>query len=187
MKRHAKLWGAVALAAAIAAPLSANAQGRGRTDGPEGSEYGKGGYDDPGGGTVSLEFNWGAAVLSEAPRRGAPKGPPLFVGGTLSFWGDDWYQLEVSGAYLLDGGRLNFMAGPRFRTYGWPLSFVVGVKAGLIHIPEVGSLFGLSPSIGADMLMANDHILFGLAYSPDIPLGGGGLAHKVFMNVGYRF
>ena len=187
MKPQAKLWGAVALAAAIVAPLSANAQERGRTDGPEGSEYGKGGYDDPGGGSFSLEFNWGAAVLDREPLGGAPEGPPLFVGGTLSFWGDDWFQLDVSGAYLFDGGRVDVLVGPRFRTYGWPVSLSLGLKAGAMYIPEVGTRFGVAPQVGVDLVMANDHVLAGLAYAPDVPIGGGGVAHKLFMNIGYRF
>ncbi|XXF76546.1 hypothetical protein P2318_26325 [Myxococcaceae bacterium GXIMD 01537] len=187
MKLQSKLWGAVALTAALAAPLSANAQSRGRTDGPEGSEYGKGGYADPGGGAFSLEFNWGAAVLDTQPLGGAPEGPPLFIGATASFWGDDWYQLDVSGSYIFDGGRFDVLAGPRFRTYGWPLSLSLGVKAGLMYIPEVGSRFGVAPSIGADMMTGNDHILLGLGYSPNIPVGGGGIAHKLFMNIGFRF
>jgi hypothetical protein len=187
MKRHSRLWGAVALLAAVAMPLSASAQPRGRTDGPEGSEYGKGGYDDPGGDSFSLEFNWGAAILERAPLGGAPEGPPLFVGATASFWGDDWYQLDVSGSYILDGGRLDVLAGPRFRTYGYPLSLYVGLRAGLIYIPEVGGRFGLAPQAGADLLIANEHIILGVGYSPSVPIGGGGMAHKVFMNIGYRF
>jgi hypothetical protein len=187
MKRQTRLWGALALLAACAMPLSASAQPRGRTDGPEGSEYGKGGYDDPGGDTLSLEFNWGAALPAEVWVGREKEGPPLFVGATASFWGDDWYQLDVSGAYLLEDGRLNLMAGPRFRTYGYPLSLYLGLRAGLIYIPNVGGRFGLSPQAGADLLIANEHIILGLGYSPDIPLGGGGLVHKLSMNIGYRF
>src|SRR3712207_202677 len=87
MKRHARVWAALALLAAV--PLPALAQERGRTDGPEGSEYGKGGYErSRGGGRFSLEFNWGAAVNQEPPPLDAPDGPPLFVGATASLWGD---------------------------------------------------------------------------------------------------
>lgn len=57
MKRHSTLCGALMLLAA-AAPLTAGAQERGRTDGPEESEYGKGGYADPGGRGVSLQLDW---------------------------------------------------------------------------------------------------------------------------------
>ncbi|MDY7228578.1 hypothetical protein [Hyalangium rubrum] len=191
MKRQARVWGAVALLAAM--PVSALAQERGRTDGPEGSEYGKGGYEDLNGGRFSLEFNWGAAVNQEPPPPGAPDGPPLFLGLTASLWGDDWYQLDFSGAYVMDGGRLDLLVGPRFRTYGYPLSLSLGLKAGAIIIPEVGLRFGLSPQIGADLLIGDrDDIILGLAYAPDIPLpveinGSNNVTHRLFMSLGYRF
>lgn len=192
MKRQVRLWGAVAVLAAL--PLSAVAQERGRTDGPEGSEYGKGGYEDlhGGGGRVSLEFNWGAALNAERPPPGAPEGPPLFLGLTASFWGDDWYQLDISGSYVLDGGRTNLLVGPRFRTYGYPLSLHAGLRAGAIFIPEEGVRFGLSPIVGADILVGNrEDIILGLSYSPDIPLpaeaDGSGITHRTFMSLGYRF
>lgn len=190
VKRRARVWGAVALMALV--PMWAGAQERGRTDGPEGSEYGKGGYQDLNGGQFSLEFNWGAAINEETSPEGAPEGPPLFLGVTGSFWGDDWYQLDFTGVYVLDGGRFDLLVGPRFRTYGYPLSLHAGLKAGAIFIPEVGVRFGLSPQVGADLLVGNrDDIILGLAYALDIPLparaDGRSNTHRVFMSLGYRF
>jgi len=190
VKRHARVWSTVALMALL--PLSVGAQERGRTDGPEGSEYGKGGYQDLNGGQFSLEFNWGAAVNQGTSPEGAPEGPPLFLGVTASFWGDDWYQLDVTGAYVFDGGRLNLLVGPRFRTYGYPLSLHAGLKAGAIFVPEVGMRFGLSPQVGADLLIGHrEDIILGLAYALDIPLpawsDGRHNSHRVFMSLGYRF
>ncbi|WP_224365374.1 hypothetical protein [Hyalangium versicolor] len=190
MKRHASMWGTLALLAVV--PLSAGAQERGRTDGPEGSEYGKGGYSRQRDGRFSLQFDWGAAVNQESPPPGAPEGPPLFLGATASFWGDDWFQLDFSGAYVLDGGRLDLLVGPRFRTYGYPLSLYAGLKAGAIFIPEIGTRFGLSPQVGADLMMGDrENILLGLSYALDIPLpaeaDGGSNTHRVFMSLGYRF
>jgi hypothetical protein len=188
MKRHATLCGALALLAA-AAPLTAGAQSGGRTDGPEESEYGKGGYGDPGGRGVSLQLDWGAAVNAEEPPQGAPEGPPLFVGATLSLWGDDWYQLDVSGAYIFDGGRFVGMIGPRFRTWGWPIVFTAGLKAGAIVIPEgEGLRFGISPQVGAEFMLGDDdNIILGLNYNPDIPIGGGSATHRLGMGIGYKF
>ncbi|MBU8899295.1 hypothetical protein DRW03_04660 [Corallococcus sp. H22C18031201] len=187
MKRHARLCGALALLAA-AVPLTAGAQSRGRTDGPEESEYGKGGYGDNRRG-LSLQLDWGAAINSVKPPRGAPEGPPLFVGATLSLWGDDWYQLDASAAYVFDGGRFIGMIGPTFRTWGWPLTFTAGLKAGAIVSPKGDGLrFGISPQVGAEFLLGDsERIVLGLHYSPDIPIGGDGVTHRLYMNVGYRF
>ncbi|NVI97697.1 hypothetical protein HV824_06140 [Myxococcus sp. AM009] len=188
MMRHVRLCGALAMLAATV-PLTASAQSGGRTDGPEESEYGKGGYSGPGGRSVSLQLDWGAAINSRKPPRGAPEGPPLFVGATLSLWGADWYQLDVSGAYVFDGGRFVGMVGPRFRTWGWPLVFTAGLKAGAIVIPEgEGLRFGISPQLGAEILLGDrENILMALNYTPDIPIGGGGVTHRLGMSVGYKF
>lgn len=187
MNRLVRWSSALSLATLLCWASHASAQERGRTDGPEGSEYGKGGYDDGRGGPFSLEFIWGAAFYSSPTPRGAPEGPPLFVGLTGAFWADDWFQLELSGAYLFDGGRINALVGPRFRTAGYPVSLNAGLKAGGLVIPEEGFRFGISPQVGADIMLYRDRLLLGLNYAADIPLGGGSVANRVFMNVGYRF
>lgn len=187
MKRLARLWGAAALAAAVVAPLSAGAQPRGRTDGPEGSEYGKGGYSRAMDSHFSLELNWGAAFAPNMSEPVSSSGPPLFLGATASIWGDDWYQLDFSGAYVLRSGQVNLLVGPRFRTYGFPVSLNAGLKAGAFLVPDEGLRFGLSPQVGLDLLVADDRIVFGLGYALDIPIAIRGITHRIFMNVGYRF
>jgi hypothetical protein len=190
MKRLARLWGAASLAAAVMAPLSAHAQQRGRTDGPEGSEYGKGGYSRTSDGRFSLELNWGAAFAADAStvRRDSV---PLFIGATASIWGADWYQFDFSGAYVLQNGQVDVLVGPRFRTHGFPFSLNAGLKAGGFFIPDAGFRFGLSPQVGVDLLMASERLVLGLGYALDIPVAGiddfRGLTNRLFMNVGYRF
>jgi hypothetical protein len=169
------------MVAVLAGPAAALAQERGRTDGPEGSEYGKGGYSRAGGGNFSLGLDWGAALEG-----GPASGPPLFVGVTAGYWGDEWFVLEASGAYLLNSERVNLLVGPRFRTAFWPVSFSVGLKAGAITSPAQGLRFGLSPELGFDTVVG-DHVLLGLGYALDLPLGGLGAAHRIFMKIGYRF
>ncbi|MFY2564125.1 hypothetical protein ACN469_41425 [Corallococcus terminator] len=188
MKRHSRLCGAL-LSLAVAAPLTAAAQERGRTDGPEESEYGKGGYSGSNSQGVSLQLDWGAAINDREPPEDAPSGPPLYVGATLSLWGADWFSLDASAAYVFDGGRFVGMVGPKFRTWGWPLVFTAGLRAGAIVIPEAEGLrFGISPQLGAEVLMGHrDNILLGLNYNPDIPIGGGGVTHRLGMSIGYRF
>ncbi|MCP3103276.1 hypothetical protein LZ198_30785 [Myxococcus sp. K15C18031901] len=195
MKRHSRLCGALVLLAA-AAPLTAGAQERGRTDGPEGSEYGKGGYSGSNSTGVSFQLDWGAAINDEKPSRAAPDGPPLYVGATVSWWGADWFALDASATYVFDGGRFSAMVGPRFRSWGWPLVFSAGLRAGAIYTPEyINSSFdkeelhfGISPDVGAEVLVGHrDNISLGLHYTPDIPIGGGYVTHRLGMSVGYRF
>ncbi|HSP77249.1 MAG TPA: hypothetical protein VLQ93_01875 [Myxococcaceae bacterium] len=188
MKRLARMWGAAALAAAVVAPLSAQAQARGRTDGPEGSEYGKGGYSRAMDSRFSLEVNWGA-VLSADVINARPAGAPLFLGVTASLWGDDWYQLDFSGNYLMDSGRVDLLVGPRFRTYGFPVSLNAGLKAGALLIPDEGLRFGVSPQAGVDVMLADDRLLLGLGYALDLPFGArvSNITNRIFMNLGYRF
>jgi hypothetical protein len=82
--------------------------------------------------------------------------------------------------------------GPRFRTSGYTRRLHLGLTAGAIVIPEVGLRFGLSPQVGADLLLGDhDKIILGLAYAPDIPLpveiDGDSVTHRLFMSLGYRF
>lgn len=187
MKRPGWLWGAAALAATVVVPLSAHAQPRGRTDGPEGSEYGKGGYARAMDSHFSLELNWGAAFSAYLSELRSHPGPPLFIGATASIWGDDWYQFDLSGAYVLQSGQVNLLVGPRFRTHGFPVSLNAGLKAGTFFVPDEGVRFGLSPQAGLDLLVADDRVELGLGYALDIPIATRGLTNRIFMNVGYRF
>ncbi|MHB8872631.1 MAG: hypothetical protein ACYC8T_02995 [Myxococcaceae bacterium] len=181
--------GALARAACLvllAAPGPAPAQERGRTDGSEGSEVGKGGYQRPPGGRLSLGLEWGASFKESMPLGGVALGPPLFVGLTASMWTDDWFAMDGFVGYLADSGRIEVLVGPRFRTGFYPVSFSAGLKAGLIHSARVGPRFGVSPTVGADLALAR-HLLLGLNYAVDVPVEGDGVGHRAYLNVGYRF
>ncbi|ATB27896.1 hypothetical protein [Melittangium boletus] len=184
MNRLAGLWGIALGVVCVMIPDEAWAQRRGRTDGPERSEYGRGGYSRRSEPHVSLTFDWGAGFAAEKSRLDSG-GPPLFVGGTLSFWGADWYQFDVSGNYVLQNGLANVLVGPRLRTYGFPLSFNVGLKAGGFFVPDEGVRFGISPQVGVDFL-ARRHLLLGLGYALDVPIASHGITNRIFMNIGFR-
>ncbi len=176
-----------ALAVALLLPALALAQETGAsTQGPEGSEYGKGGYVSAGGGrNFSLELAWGASFQDQAPL-GGTLGVPLFAGLTASFWASDWFLLDLSTAYLANNGRFQVLVGPRFRTPIYPVSFSAGLQAGPIIAPAVGLRFGLSPNVRGDLILG-DRFLLGLGYALDLALGGDGTAHRLFMTLGYRF
>ncbi len=180
---------ALTLSVVFLAPAApAFAQARGRTDGPEGSEFGKGGYERIGGlsGRFSLELNWGAAVEGSSNEGFKTDGAPIFIGGTATYWAWDWFLLDVSGAYIVQSKKGEVLVGPRFRTLLFPVGLSVGLKAGPIFIPNLGTRFGISPQAGLDLVLA-EHFVLGLMYAPDIAIGSGGVTHRVGMNVGYRF
>jgi hypothetical protein len=168
------------------APLAAAQNTGGRTDGPEGSELGQGGYTSEGGGKFSLGLQWGASLQETQPLSGAGGTAPLFVGVTGAYWADDILLLEMAGQYLLNNNRVNLMVGPKVRTGFWPISLYLGLKAGAILIPNAGLRFGLSPEVGADILIRRKAML-GLGYAADFAIGGTGTNHRIYMSFGWRF
>ncbi len=176
---------ALCLSAMLVVPGAALADGR--TDGPEGSEVGKGGYDKPLSGSFSLALDWGASISTASPLSGASR-VPIYLGGTASFWLTDWFLLDGHGAYAFDTGRLFVLVGPRFRTWSWPVSFGAGLRAGLINdpAPGTGPRFGLSPVVSADMIFRR-HLLAGLQAMADIPIAGNGVTFRIGINIGWRF
>jgi hypothetical protein len=180
-------WGALAVGLSL---LSGAALAEGRTDGPEGSEVGHGGYSRPSNyGSFSAQLDWGAAILDN----GATYGAPIQIGGTLSFWQDDWFLLDLSGEYLDRGKRFDLLVGPRFRTPFWPVAFSLGFKAGPTWLFDPAGnasavvRFAVSPQIGADLMLYHG-LIAGLTYALDIPISDTNLmAHRVFLNLGYRF
>ncbi len=168
------------LCLALLVPGLALAQPQGRTDGPEGSEYGKGGYRSADGdGLFSLALSWGAGLPAD-------RGAPLVIGLTGTLWIDEMFVLDLSPSYLVNSGRVNVLVGPRFRTPTWPVSGTIGLQAGPIIDPDVGVRFGLSPNVGVDALVGGNYVL-GLQYALDLPIGGPSTNHRLFMNIGYRF
>lgn len=169
---------------ALSAAAAASAQDRGRTDGPEGSEIGKGGYRSPGGADFSLALTWGAAITPDAD------GTPLFVGGELGFWADERFGVELAGLHLFDTSRSEILIGPRVRTHFFPISLSIALKAGAIIFDRREARFGISPQAGAEMLFA-DHIVLGMHYAVDFPIGGDedldeDETQRVFLALGFR-
>ncbi len=180
---NTRVFAAMLAACALCLPAAAGAQGRGRTDGEEGSEFGKGGYDKPTSGKFSLSLDWGGA-LGTGPLQG--NGVPIFVGLNAGSWLDDWMVLEANPQYVFRNNNINLLIGPRFRTPMFPVALSGGLKAGAIFVDGRGVRFGLSPQAGADVLIRRN-VLAGLNYALDIPIGAPGFTHRIFMSIGYRF
>jgi hypothetical protein len=172
----------------LAAAAPCVAQERGRTDGPEGSEWGKGGYSSPGGSRdFSLALSFGGAIQSDQSD-GGKYGAPLFGGITATFWPSDWVVFDLSGAYVASGRRFNALAGPRFRVpFLYPVALSAGLQAGVIVLKDAGARFGLSPNAMIEFEVTR-RVLFGLGYAIDIPVSdGAGVVNRVFLSAGYRF
>ncbi len=173
---------AAALLALVSLPGAALAQERGRTDGPEGSEIGKGGYSGAGDNRFSLQLDWGAALGDPL----SVNGPPLFAGLTATYWAYDWFLIDAAGGYQFVNRRAYGLIGPRFRTGGYPLAFTIGARAGAITEPGTGVRFALSPNAGFDLLIRRS-VLLALGYSLDLPIAGSGADHRIYLSAGYRF
>jgi hypothetical protein len=171
----------LALAFLQGRPSPACAEERGRTDGPEGEEIGKGGYEPAGDGHLFLGLQWGAALSDDDDDRGAP----LFIGGAAQYWLDDWLQLEAGADYVWRTKSTNVLVGPKFRATFEPLSLCLGLEAGAIFISGDGARFLLSPTAGADLLLGR-HLLVGLYYAFDAAIGADQLTHRIFLALGIR-
>ena len=170
---------------AILSSGNALAQDRGRTDGPEGSEIGKGGYTSgPGGlGGFSLTLDGGGAITI----KGGQFSPPLYAGLTASFWDADFYRIDLSGFYVPDPKLWGVLLGPSFHTTTWPIAFSAGFQAGL-HIPHEGAVnFIISPRVGMDWITTS-HFQLGVFANFDINLANFDLSIvRVGLSVGWRF
>jgi len=155
----------------------------GRTDGPEGSEIGYGGYSAPTVSKFSLAVDGGANI---ALRKSSAEGAPLYLGGTASYWITDWATLGVHVNYAFNTERLVALIGPIFRTDTWPVSFNLGLRAGIAN--DEKTRFAISPEIGADMLLV-DHFLIGLVVAWDLPIGEGANPSqlRIGLRLGWRF
>ena len=152
----------VAIIALMTTPVLA--QDEGRTDGPEESEYGKGG--NPFGTTV------GRLYLNGAFGSGFYQGPSLgdetgFVYGfDLGYEMDEWIGVQGSYAYVSDRELSIYSIGTNFSYHWYPFVYSVGLGAGL-YDHEVGDRhFGLSPGAGIDIVLG-ENVRLGLNYKHD--------------------
>lgn len=166
-------------------PALAGAEGTGRTDGPEKSEYGKGGY--PFGGRVGRFYVTPAfgSGFFEVPRKGNETG--LLYGLDLGYEMDEWVGLQGSYHYLTDRAMSLFGLGSRFTYRQLPFAYHVSMQAGL-YVPRAGSGdFGLAPGAGIDVVL-HERVQVGLNYCHDF-IFSDARAHlnRVYATVGVYF
>jgi hypothetical protein len=178
---------AIASLAALLAASPSHAQSRGKTTGPEGSEIGKGGYEPASGGTgaFSLQVDGGGAFPTEGSFS-----PPLFVGVTGTYWGSEYYRLDLSANYVPANDDVDVweaLVGPSLRMILYPMGLSLGVQAGAYLPTEGDARFVLSPRAGLDFLV-EEHLQLGLNVNYDFTVGDSDLSIvRTYLSLGYRF
>lgn len=146
------------------ASAPALAQDTGRTDGPEESEYGKGGNP--------FGSNIGRLYLNAAFGSGFFSGSDLSdeTGFTYGFdFGyemEEWIGIHGGYTYLSDRNMSIYRVGTSY-SYPWfPFVYNVALDAGL-YDPEFGDRsFGLAPGAGIDIILG-ENVRLGLNYRHD--------------------
>ena len=139
------------------------AQETGRTDGPESSEYGKGG--NPFGyttGRLYLSGAFGSGFFG--PGNQTQTG--FLYGVDLGYEAYDWIGVQASYAHLTDRDLDIYGIGSNF-SYPWhPFVYNIGLQAGVYDYKNGDSHFGLAPGAGLD-LMLRESVRLGISYKHD--------------------
>ena len=154
---------------ATAPTVALHAAKPGRTDGPEGSEYGKGGYGRfRGEGRFYLEGLIGAATVDVDNENGiGTSQTDLMAGLTAGYRIEDWLGFQLGYARIAEQNA-DFISGGIRSSYGAdPFSYYAALDAE-IYAPEGGSkYFGLAPGIGAEVALT-DRLRAGLRFQRDV-------------------
>ena len=180
-----RAWTAAAAAALWAAGAFAAESAPGRTDGPEGSEIGKGGYrfaQTPG--AWSVEPSIGAAVVEFDSDESETD---LVYGLNVGWRREDWLGVHAGYAFIQDQEASLFSAGARNILEYEPFNYHLSLDAVLYAPSEGETSFGIAPGLGADVLIT-DHLSLGMQYRRDFifadePIG----INRFTARVGFRF
>ena len=157
----------------------------GRTDGPEGSEYGKGGYPFSGR-EARLYLNplFGSGIFEVA---GAGDQTGLLYGLDVGYEMEEWIGLEGSYSYLRDRELSIFGLGSRFSYNRHPFIYSFTVQAGLYSQKTGDNNFGLAPGTGVDIVVGERYRV-GLHYRRDFVFSDSRTRlNRVFARIGFYF
>lgn len=142
----------------------------GRTDGPEGSEIGTGGYPYfrmPG--QFYVEGFFGAATVDIEPEGGGDDTATtdLIGGVNVGYLMDDWLAFQLGyGRISGDNPTDLFTAGMRNSLNLEPFNYFFSLDAELYSPEGESAKFGIVPGAGVEMVL-NDHLQVGLRYQRD--------------------
>ena len=141
----------------------------GRTDGPEGSEYGKGGYSRSGlGGQYFLEGFFGSAQVDVDGADGADNTSEtdLLGGLTLGYQIEDWLSFQVGYGHISDQNISLYGVGARSRYDLSPFGYFLTLDAGLMSPDQGDTKFTVTPGAGVDLTIS-EKVRVGLAFQHD--------------------
>ena len=152
----------IALIALLALAVGAQAATPGRTDGPEGSEYGKGGYWQK----VQHGRFYTEGFLGTAMVEGADTETSLISGLDVGYMVEEWLAFRVGFARILDQNINLYASGVRSAYITRPFNYYFSLDAEL-YSPEVGDTrFGIVPGVGAEVILS-DRLRAGLRFQRD--------------------
>jgi opacity protein-like surface antigen len=162
-------WIAVALIAIGAGAAMAADPPPGRTDGPEGSEVGRGGYAHFGTpGSIYIESFFGAAVDIELEGSGDESSmTDLVYGANVGYMMEEWLSVQIGYGYIGGDQKSSiYSIGIRNVLRNEPVNWYMGLDAEL-YAPDVGdSRFGIAPTAGAEVVIS-EKLRIGLQYQHD--------------------
>ena len=180
-----RAWTAAAAATLWAASALAEDASPGRTDGPEGSEIGKGGYRLAGTpGTWSVSPFMGAAIVEFDDDDSETD---LMYGLNVGWRTEDWLGGHASYAFIQDQESSLFGVGVRNILEYEPFNYHLGLDAELYAPGEGDTNFGIAPGVGAEVLLG-DNLSLGMQYQRDFIFSDESIAINRFTaKVAFRF
>ena len=142
----------------------------GRTDGAEGSEFGRGGYSRFGESGQIYAFGYfGAATVDIEPEDGTGNfsSTDLVSGFHVGYMTQDWLAVQLGFGHISgDRPADMFMVGVRNSMNREPINYFFSLDAELYSPDRGGSKFGIVPGVGAEILVT-EWMQLGLSFQRD--------------------
>jgi len=161
-----------------------------RTDGPEGSEVGHGGYPWQNRGQFYVEGMFGAAAVDIEPEGGGAdvSQTDLVSGVSVGYLMEDWLSFQAGYGYIGGDQKTSlYSVGVRNLLSYEPINAFLSLDAEL-YSPDVGDThFGIAPGVGAEVML-NQHLRAGLRYQRDLIFADDNISiHRFAAHLQLRF
>ncbi|MED5415254.1 MAG: outer membrane beta-barrel protein [Candidatus Latescibacterota bacterium] len=178
-------WVVVMLAFACVLPAAAQ-----RTDGPEGSEIGHGGYPWQERGQLFVEGMFGAAVV-DVELTGVDEDvseTDLLSGVSVGYLMEDWLGFQLGYGYIGGDQKTSiYSAGVRNMLNYEPINAYLSLDAELYSPDSGDSHFGIAPGVGAEVMLTQ-RLRVGMRFQHDFIFADDNISINRFSaNVQFRF